>query len=97
MAQTKTFIKEFINKTKNEIIELASLKLANSEKKEKLDIVLTAFVENFILKANINVIFKFILKKLILPHVSELTQGIYDLLKAKISEITTNKEIAPNG
>jgi len=97
MAQTKTFIKEFIQKTKNEIIELASLKLANSEKKEKLDIALTAFVESFILKTNLNLVLKFILKKLILPHISELTQGIYDLLKTKIKGITASKEITLNG
>ena len=92
MVSFKEFLIELKETAKNEIKELAKSKLESFEKKEKLDLVVKTLIETTLLKANINMFFKFILKRLILPYVSDLTQLIYDLLKAKINGVTLDFE-----
>ena len=84
----KNFILNFVNTTKQNIIELAKTELNNNNKKLILDQRIIEFLENTIAGIKINFILKLALKKLLLPNVSVITQIIYDLLKAKIDGIT---------
>lgn len=84
----REFILEFTNKTKDSIIELAQTELNNDNKKLALDHSIVEFVEQAICNLSMNWFFKTVLKRLVLPNVSLITQIIYDLLKAKIEGIT---------
>lgn len=88
----KEFLAKFVETTKKEIKALASSSFENSEKKEKLDLKITEAVELMLSKTNLNIFVIFVLKKFILPNVSELTQLIYDLLKSKIKGVTSEAE-----
>ena len=81
-------IDRFFAKTKKEIIELAQTELSNENKKLTLDHSLTDFLTKAIDGLTVNVFAKIILKKLFLPIVPELTQWIFNLLKAKVEGIT---------
>ena len=84
----REFILAFTNKTKDGIIELAQTELNNDNKKLALDHSIVEFVEQAISGLSMNWFFKTVLKRLVLPNVSLITQIIYDLLKAKIEGIT---------
>ena len=84
----KNFILNFVNTTKQNIIELAKTELNNNNKKMVLDQRIIDFLDNTIAGIKINFILKLALKKLLLPNVSVITQIIFDLLKAKIEGIT---------
>lgn len=84
----KNFIKEFVDETKENIIDLAKTELNNSNKKLELDSRIIDFLDDTLSGVKLNFILKFALKKLLLPNVSAITQIIYDLLKAKIDGIT---------
>lgn len=86
--QFKNFILNFVNTTKQNIIELAQTELNNNNKKLILDQRIIEFLENTITGIKINFILKLALKKLLLPNVSIITQIIFDLLKARIEGIT---------
>lgn len=84
----KNFILNFVNTTKQNIIELAKTELNNNNKKMVLDQRIIEFLENAIAGVKLNFILKLALKKLLLPNVSVITQIIFDLLKARIEGIT---------
>lgn len=84
----KNFILNFVNTTKQNIIELAKTELNNNNKKMVLDQRIIDFLDNTIAGIKINFILKLALKKLLLPNVSIITQIVFDLLKAKIEGIT---------
>ena len=84
----KNFILNFVNTTKQNIIELAKTELNNNNKKMVLDQRIIDFLDNTIAGVKLNFILKLALKKLLLPNVSIITQIIFDLLKAKIEGIT---------
>ena len=84
----KNFILNFVNTTKQNIIELAKTELNNNNKKMVLDQRIIDFLDNTIAGIKLNFILKLALKKLLLPNVSVITQIIFDLLKAKIEGIT---------
>lgn len=84
----KNFILNFVNTTKQNIIELAKTELNNNNKKMVLDQKIIDFLDNTIAGVRLNFILKLALKKLLLPNVSIITQIIFDLLKARIEGIT---------
>lgn len=84
----REFILAFTNKTKDSIVELAKTELNNDNKKLALDHSIVEFVEQSISNLSMNWFFKTVLKRLVLPNVSLITQIIFDLLKAKIEGIT---------
>lgn len=86
--QLKNFILNFVNTTKQNIIELAKTELNNNNKKMVLDQRIIDFLDNTIAGVKLNFILKLALKKLLLPNVSIITQIIFDLLKARIEGIT---------
>lgn len=86
--ELKNFILNFVNTTKQNIIELAKTELNNNNKKLILDQRIIEFLENTIAGVKLNFILKLALKKLLLPNVSVITQIIFDLLKARIEGIT---------
>lgn len=86
-TQVMDFVKEFIEKTKQQIIELARTTLANEEKKAELDAYITNFVETALETMKLGWFGRIVIKKWCLPHLPELTQCIYDLLKAKLEEL----------
>ena len=84
----KNFILNFVNTTKQNIIELAKTELNNNNKKMVLDQRIIDFLDNTIAGIKLNFILKLALKKLLLPNVSVITQIVFDLLKARIEGIT---------
>lgn len=86
--ELKTFILDFVNETRKNIIELAKTELNNNNKKMVLDQRIIEFLENAISGIKLNFILKVALKRLLLPNVSIITQKIFDLLKEKIEGIT---------
>ena len=86
--ELKNFILDFVNTTKQNIIELAKTELNNNNKKMVLDQRIIDFLDNTIAGIKINFILKLALKKILLPNVSVITQIIFDLLKARIEGIT---------
>lgn len=86
--ELKNFILNFVNTTKQNIIELAKTELNNNNKKMVLDQKIIDFLDNTIAGVRLNFILKLALKKLLLPNVSIITQIIFDLLKARIEGIT---------
>lgn len=93
MADFLELLNGVVDTARAKITELAKEEIENKEKKEKLDEVITAFVENMLTKVKLNFFVKLCIKKLVLPHIAEITQVIYDLLKAKITgELEETKE-----
>ncbi len=78
-----TFVNNFKEETQNKIIELAKTELQNEEKKKKLDVAIVDFVLGALDKMSLSGLAKLLIKKFVLPHVAELTQLIFDLLKEK--------------
>ena len=87
MADFLEFFNGFVNTAKTQITELVNEEIENKEKKAKLDTVIGAFVETTLAKAKLNIFVRLCIKKLVIPHISEITQVIYDLLKAKIAGV----------
>ena len=89
----KSFVQWAILNAKTKITELAKSELSNAEKKKRLDSYLMDIITvNFDYYMPSGIIakfcYKYVVTKLILPHISEFTQMIYDLLKAKIDGVT---------
>lgn len=84
----KNFVHEFVGNAQEKIAELAKTEIANEEKKAKLDEAMIAFVTMVLDKAKINGLVRLLIKKLVIPHIAQITQVVYDLLKAKIEKVT---------
>lgn len=84
----KNFVHEFVENAQAKIKELVKTELANEEKKAKLDEAMIAFVTMVLDKVKINGLVRLLIKKLVMPCIDDLTQVIYDLLKAKIDKVT---------
>ena len=82
------FIKNFFEKVKNDVVELAETELTNENKKLMLDHNIVNWLEKAISGLTINLFLKMALKKLLLPNVSLITQLLFDFLKAKIQGVT---------
>lgn len=91
MANKYTFImilKEFVNQTKINIINLTKEKLNNEEKKNKLDTIIEKWLDNLLLGAKLNFVTKFLIKNYVIKNIPILTQIVYDLIKSKIDGVT---------
>ena len=91
MANKYTFImilKEFVNQTKKNIINLTKEKLNNEDKKEKLDTIIEKWLDNLLLGAKLNFVTKFLIKNYVIKNIPILTQIVYDLIKSKIDGVT---------
>lgn len=87
--QFLNFLNGFITTAKEQITELAKTELANKDKKKKLDETIKEFVENALLdKIGLNFFVKLAIKKLVIPHIAQITQVIFDLLQARIDKVT---------
>lgn len=84
----KEFIESFVNEAKAGITELAETELSNENKKMALDHKIIKFLDIAFENLSLNFVLKLVLKKLLLPNVSLITQIIYDLLKEKIKGVT---------
>ena len=82
----KNFVHEFVENAQAKIKELAKTELANEEKKAKLDEAMVVFVEAILAKVKINGLVRLLIKKLVIPCIDDVTQIIYDLLKAKLEK-----------
>ena len=86
--QFREFIENFVATTKSSIVELAQTELTNENKKLVLDHKIVDYLDSALEKLTINFILKIVLKKLLLPNISLITQIIYDLLKERIKGVT---------
>jgi hypothetical protein len=86
------FVQNAVDEAKGDIAELAKTKLTDKNKKSKLDEKITEFITTGMDKVGLNWIAKLAVKKLILPHISDFTQIIYDLLKEKIDGVTSTTD-----
>jgi len=87
--QIKEFIETFATKTKGMIAWLEGYKeLSNEEKKRRLDVQISEWVELTIDSIGLNFIFKFALKKILINNIPTITQAIFDLVKVKVEGIT---------
>ena len=85
----KTFIQNLATNAKNYIEKLQQYEeLSGEEKKERLDEIIEEYIEVAIDSIKMNVVFKYVLKKLLLANVPVITQVIFDLIKTKIEGIT---------
>lgn len=85
----KTFIQDFANNTKNYIEKFEEYKeLTGEQKKARLDEIIEDYVEVALDSVNMNVVLKFVFKKVLLANVPVITQIIFDLIAAKIKGIT---------
>lgn len=84
----KTFFKQLKEYLIVTITDLANKELKDEVKKAQLDKAITEFLISVIAGAKIGWLTKWMIEKLVLPHISELTQFAYDLLKEKIKGVT---------
>lgn len=96
--QFLNFMNGFITLAQDKITELAKTELENKAKKAKLDEAITTFIETTLLdKSALNFFVKLAIKKLVIPHIAELTQIVFDLLKARIEKVTEEPATTDNG
>lgn len=82
------FINGFTAVTQNEITELANKNISNEDKKKQLDVKMFEYVQKILATQKLNIFVKLLIKKLIVPCINDVTQLIYELLKAKIKGVT---------
>lgn len=83
------FIKDFAVTVKTYITKYeAYSELTNEQKKQRVDEIITNYLEIALDNLGLNIVFKYVVKKLILVNVPVLTQVIFDLIKSKVQGIT---------
>lgn len=70
------------------IQKLAQRECENEEKKAILDAAIVEQLKMIISDCNIGWVGSLIINKLIMPYIPEITQFIYDLVKAKVVGVT---------
>lgn len=85
----KTFILNVVSNTKNYIEKFEKYKeLTGEQKKARVDEIIREYIEATIDTIGLNIIFKFVIKKVLIDNIPVITQAIFDLLKAKVDGIT---------
>lgn len=89
----KSMVSWIVLNAKSKIKELATTELSNNDKKSKLDDYIKDVLEvnyDYYMPNGIlaKFCYKYVIKKMVLPHISDFTQIIYDLLKSKIVGVT---------
>lgn len=62
--------------------------LTGEQKKQRVDSMITEYLETIIDNLGLNFVFKYVVKKLLIENVPVITQIVFDLIKAKIKGIT---------
>ena len=89
MKKTKQFIENFTQRVKISIAALETYSALTSEqKKERLDEMVTKFVQETIDSIGLNFVLKLIVKKLLIENIPLITQAAFDLIKARVRGIT---------
>lgn len=85
----KEFIQSIASQTQTYIEKYEEYKELNGkQKKARVDDLITNYIEATIDNIGLNFIFKFVLKKLLIENVPNITQIIFDLIKTKVDGIT---------
>ena len=92
MAKVKEFFTNLVCATKTKIEDLVTSELDNESKKEALDTYVTNWATEKLKTSAFSVITKFIIQKYLIRNVGIITQIIFDLLKANITNLT-KKEV----
>ncbi len=83
------FINDFAQTVKTYIAKYEEYsELTNEQKKQRVDEIITNYLEMALDNLGLNFVFKYVVKKLILANVPVLTQVIFDLIKTKVKGIT---------
>lgn len=77
-----------VNNSKAKIIDLADTELTNEAKKKKLDNFIINVIKRSMDIIGFNAFEKWIINTFIVPKVDDVTQYIYDLLKANVAGVT---------
>ena len=85
----KEFISGFVTTAKDYIGKYEQYKeLSGEEKKARVDDILLTYCKNTLDAVSLNVVFKFVLKQLLIPNIPHITQIIFDLIASKVAGIT---------
>ena len=86
----KDFLFNFADVVRNliEKYETQYKNLSGPERKERLDDAIANYAITVIDNLGFNFIFKFVLKKLVIEHIPDFTQIIFNLIQTKIEGIT---------
>lgn len=79
---------EIVNSSKAKIIDLADTELNNDVKKQKLDNYIIKIINQAMDRLGFNPIAKWAVRTFAIPYVDDITQYIYDLLKARVDGVT---------
>lgn len=84
----KELFKIIVVNTKVKIKELALTELDNTEKKQKLDDYIVHLINITMDNLGFNFVARWVVNHYLIPYVDDLTQYVYDLLKAKVNGVT---------
>lgn len=85
----KEFIAEFAQKTKNLITVYEQYQeLTGAEKKNKVDEIITSWVQRALDSCRLNLITKYIIKTFVIKNIPAITQAVFDLIKTRVKGIT---------
>lgn len=84
----RALLSEIFNSAKAKIVELANTELKDEVKKQKLDTYIVNVIKATMDRLGFNPIARFVVNKFVIPYVDDITQYIYDLLKAKVKGVT---------
>ena len=85
----KEFLQNVAEQTKTYIEKYEEYKELNGkQKKARVDDLIIHYVETTIDGIGLNFIFKFVLKKLLIDNIPNITQIVFDLIKTKVDGIT---------
>ena len=84
----KVGIENFVNFAKINIVDLAHKELSNTERKQKLDKAMAAYVLTLMSDLGVNFVYKWIIEKFIIKNIPVITQVIFDLLKSRLEGVT---------
>ena len=85
----KEFLQNVAEQTKTYIEKYEEYKELNGkQKKARVDDLITHYIETTIDGIGLNFVFKFVLKKLLIENIPNITQIVFDLIKTKVDGIT---------
>jgi len=84
----KEFVKQMLSKTKTKIIDCVTEKLENEEKKQLVDLTITKWVEENMLK--LSPVQSLLVTRWLMPIIPTVTQIIYDRSNQKGEGLTVN-------
>lgn len=88
----KVLLERIVINAKVKIKELANTELNNKERKQKLDEYIIKIIEKTMDELGSNFIARWTVEHYLIPMVDDITQYIYDLLKARVAKVTVNEK-----